>query len=101
VDRSFLLFCIFQFSLFTFQLRNRMKPGHFVIAVLTALAILPLLYLVSYMCLVRVETYGFGDQIRPRYLVGGEAAETFFAPIHAADEFLRPGVWREELVVYD
>ena len=78
-----------------------MKPGHFVIAVLCALAILPLLYVVSYLCLVRVETYGFGDQIRPRYLVGGEAAKVFFAPAHAADEFLRPGMWEEELVVYD
>lgn len=78
-----------------------MKPGHFVIAVLCALAILPLLYVVAYLCLVRVEAYGVGDQTRPRYVMGGEAAATFFAPIHAADEFLRPGVWREEFVVYD
>ena len=78
-----------------------MKRGHFIIAVLGALAILPLLYVVSYLCLVRVETYGFGDQIRPRYVVGGEAAKAFFAPVHAADEFLRPGIWQEELIMYE
>lgn len=78
-----------------------MKLGRFATVVLLVLAIMPLLYVLTYFCLVRVETYGFGDQIRPRYLIGGEAAATFFAPVHAADEWLRPGVWNEEIVVYD
>jgi hypothetical protein len=73
-----------------------MKVGQFATFALLALAVLPLLYVIAYVCLVRVETHGFGDQIRPGYLVGGEAAQTFFAPIHAADEFLRPGTWHED-----
>ena len=73
-----------------------MKSGRFPTVVLFALAIMPVLYVVAYLCLVRVETYGFGDQIRPRYVIGGEAAEAFFAPVHAADGFLRPGTWHED-----
>jgi hypothetical protein len=72
-----------------------MKSGHYATAVLLVLASLPVLYILAYFCLVRIETYGFGDQIRPRYLVGGEAAARFFAPIHAVDEYFRPGTWDE------
>ena len=78
-----------------------MKIGRYANVALLAAAMIPLLYVVAYLCLVQVETYGFGDQIRPRYLIAGEAPAMFFAPIHAADEFLRPAMWNEEVVVYD
>jgi hypothetical protein len=54
-----------------------MKTGRNLTVVLLAMALVPVLYVIAYLCMVRVVTYDFGDQIRSRYLFGGDAAEAF------------------------
>jgi hypothetical protein len=57
-----------------------------------------ILYIGSYLVLVEASlTFmsGVGPWPRvPKYMVGGKAAEIFFAPIQKLDERLRPQHWQ-------
>lgn len=78
-----------------------MKAGHYAIAVLFALSLLPFLYVVAYLSLVELVSPGWNPRVSARYAIGGEMSVAFFGPIQAADRWLRPNHWRAEIWIDD
>lgn len=60
---------------------------------------MPLLYVGSYAVLIELQEvyiYQHGTMCcvaTPGYRIGGEAAESFYEPMHDFDRWLRPGTW--------
>jgi hypothetical protein len=69
------------------------------------LLLMPLLYVGSYLALVRPTTVIFngGGQkmtfVDPHYRFGGQIAESFFWPLEEIDRVLRPDAWKSDPVI--
>ena len=75
-----------------------MKPGQIATAVLFALSLVPVLYVLAYYAWVEPMGAVSGPVlVVPRYAVGGDVAVKVFAPVHAVDRMLRPAHWRPTL----
>ena len=72
-----------------------MKAGPIATAVLFALALVPVLYVLAYYAWVEPMGAASGPvPMIPRYVVGGDVAVKVFTPIHAVDKVFRPNHWQ-------
>jgi hypothetical protein len=55
------------------------------------------LYVGAYYGMVTKEQFGRGRNFVVDYRIGGEWAESFFAPMHQIDREIRPATWINEM----
>jgi hypothetical protein len=69
----------------------------------TAACLSPLLYGGAYLAMVKPPNSNNDGtsstiQIDPAYRFGGRASEIFFYPAYWADQWMRPGYWRQNFI---
>lgn len=85
-----------------------MAKGHWLTIVLSALAILSLLYVAAYYATVKISVSEmrvtnthlafFNSERAADYRIGGRAARIIFSPIHELDRRLRSSVWSKDYI---
>jgi hypothetical protein len=82
---------------------NAMAKGRWLTILLAVLAAMPLLYVLSYLALVRAEfvTFKMGESFGPwpkvpEYRFGGNVARHIFHPIQRIDTQIRASYWHED-----